>query len=136
MKHKHAELMTQYAQDAMETDKPWERWEYRSNIHADWTTFAGNALWYDDFQYRRKPKMINVTLMNGEVVSFPEPHKFIPQYGQNYYLVDSNGEIENNKYDGMQTEVLFIRFGLVHLTKEAAEQHSYALFKINNQVAK
>ena len=27
MKHKHAELMMQYAQDAMETDKPWERWE-------------------------------------------------------------------------------------------------------------
>jgi len=26
--HKHADLMLQYAQDAMETDKPWERWEY------------------------------------------------------------------------------------------------------------
>lgn len=28
MKHPHAELMKQYAEDAMETDKPWERWEY------------------------------------------------------------------------------------------------------------
>lgn len=27
MKHKHAELMLQYALDAMETDTPWEWWE-------------------------------------------------------------------------------------------------------------
>lgn len=26
-KHIHAELMAEYAKDAMETDKPWERWE-------------------------------------------------------------------------------------------------------------
>ena len=136
MGHVHADLMALYAQDAMETDKPWERWEYRVDLHSKWIALTGNTVWYEDIQYRRKPKMISVTLMSGEVVRFPEPHKFIPQYGQNYYLVDSNGEIENNKYDGTQTEVLFIRFGLVHLTKEAAEQHSYALFKINNQVAK
>ena len=29
MKHKHADLMLQYAEDAMETDRPWERWEWR-----------------------------------------------------------------------------------------------------------
>ena len=28
--HKHANLMLQYAQDAMETDKPWERWEVKA----------------------------------------------------------------------------------------------------------
>lgn len=27
MKHVHAELMAEYAKDAMETDKPWERWQ-------------------------------------------------------------------------------------------------------------
>ena len=27
-KHIHADLMMEYAKDAMETDKPWERWEY------------------------------------------------------------------------------------------------------------
>ena len=136
MKHKHAELMMQYAQDAMETSEPWELWEYSHASSNGWRNLDKMPSWLIVNEYRRKPKMISVTLMSGEVVIFPEPHKFIPQYGQNYYLVDSNGEIENNKYDGMQTEVLFIRFGLVHLTKEAAEQHSYALFKINNQVAK
>lgn len=29
-KHKHAEAMMEYAKDAMETDKPWERWEYQT----------------------------------------------------------------------------------------------------------
>ena len=136
MKHKHAELMMQYAQDAMETSEPWVRWELFLPNGCGWVNCTSTPSWYDHIEYRRKPKMLSVTLMDGEIVSWPEPHKFIPQYGQNYYLVDSNGEIENNKYDGMQTEVLFIQFGLVHLTKEAAEQHSYALFKINNQVAK
>ena len=55
---------------------------------------------------------------------------------QPYYLVDLNCEIELNNYDGFQTEILLITFGLVHLTRESAEQHSHALFKINNQVAK
>ena len=27
--HKHADLMLQYAQDAMETDKSWEWWEVK-----------------------------------------------------------------------------------------------------------
>ena len=27
--HVHAALMLQYAKDAMETDKPWERWEVK-----------------------------------------------------------------------------------------------------------
>ena len=136
MKHKHAELMMQYAQDAMESSEPWRNWEFYNTHDSKWNDCSNHPKWYEEIKYRRKPKMVSVTLANGEVVSWPEPHKFIPQYGQNYYLVDSNGEIENNKYDGTQTEVLFIRFGLVHLTKEAAEQHSHALFKINNQVAK
>lgn len=27
--HIHAELMAQYAEDALITDKPWELWEYK-----------------------------------------------------------------------------------------------------------
>ena len=34
-KHIHADLMLQYAQDAMETDKPWERWEVYGKIWAN-----------------------------------------------------------------------------------------------------
>ena len=29
--HKHAALMMQYAQDAMETENPWERWQFKDD---------------------------------------------------------------------------------------------------------
>ena len=136
MKHKHAELMMQYAQDAMETDKPWERWEFRISIHDDWTTLGGNAMWYTDYQYRRKPKMISVTLENGEVVSWPEPYRGDLNVGQHCYLVEHNGDVEDVCFAIHSHNTMVVMFGMAHLTKEAAEQHSHALFKINNQVAK
>ncbi len=56
MKHKHAELMMQYAQDAMTTDKPWELWEARAHPKHDWFVMKGHPCWSVDFEYRRKPK--------------------------------------------------------------------------------
>jgi hypothetical protein len=56
MKHKHAELMAQYAQDAMTTDKPWELWEARAPRKHDWYTLKSDPCWSVDFEYRRKPK--------------------------------------------------------------------------------
>ncbi len=134
MKHKHAELMMQYAQDAMETYKPWELLEVR---HDDtWCGLSVHPNWHEPHDYRRKPKMISVTLANGEVVSWPEPHKGDLNVGQHCYLVAHNGGIEHVCFALHSTNKQEVRFGMVHLTKEAAEQHSYALFKINNQVAK
>lgn len=56
--HKHAELMKLYAQDAMETDTPWERWQFFSEPHGEWRDLRGGLAhprWFDDTQYRRKP---------------------------------------------------------------------------------
>ena len=136
MKHKHAELMMQYAQDAMETDKPWERWEMKYPTEKDWLTLDCNPLWQGAIEYRRKPKMISVTLANGEVVSWPEPHKGDLNVWQHCYLVVHNGDVEHVCLALHSPKHKSVQFGMVHLTKEAAEQHSYALFKINNQVAK
>ena len=36
MKHKHAELMMQYAQDAMETIEPWRNWEAYNTHDRKW----------------------------------------------------------------------------------------------------
>jgi hypothetical protein len=55
-RHKHAELMAQYAQDAMTTDKPWELWEARAHPKRDWFVMKGDPCWSVDFEYRRKPK--------------------------------------------------------------------------------
>ena len=139
MKHKHAELMMQYAQDAMETDKPWERWQYQTESMQEgdvWKNCFPNPSFDGVYKYRRKPKMISVTLANGEVVSWPEPHKGDLNVGQHCYLVVHNGDVEHVCLALHSHNNMAVMFGMVHLTKEAAEQHSHALFKINNQVAK
>ena len=135
MKHKHAELMMQYAQDAMETSEPWELWEYSHASSNGWRNLDKMPSWRIGNGYRRKPKMISVTLMNGEVVSWPEPHKGDLNVGQHCYLVKNNGDVEHVCFAIHSHNNMAVMFGMVHLTKEAAEQHSHALFKINNQVA-
>ena len=55
MSHKHAELMAMYAEDARETDKPWERWELH-NPGGLWHSMASHPLWFERTNYRRKPQ--------------------------------------------------------------------------------
>lgn len=50
--HVHAALMAEYAKDATETDKPWERWEGTSG--EEFIPLNGNPGWTPDRQYRRK----------------------------------------------------------------------------------
>jgi hypothetical protein len=54
--HIHAAAMLQYAQDAAETDKPWERWEFNScKDKADlWQPLHRHASWCPEHGYRRK----------------------------------------------------------------------------------
>ena len=135
MKHKHAELMMQYAQDAMETDKPWELWEYSHASSNGWRNLDKMPSWRIGNDYRRKPKMLSVWLANGDVVSWPEPVKEL-RSGDDYWYIGASGGAHFDSYQICDTENKIICMGVVHLTREAAEQHSEALFKINNQVAK
>lgn len=50
--------MLLYAQDAMETDKPWERWEIMDALHLgpNWHQCSTHPKWWDDREYRRKPE--------------------------------------------------------------------------------
>ena len=103
MKHKHAELMMQYAQDAMETPRPWERWEVCGKLTGTWFPLSeGDGLSFiSGHQYRRKPKMLSVTLANGEVVSWPEPHRTELDNGNAYYYIDVEGSVINDKWHGV-----------------------------------
>jgi hypothetical protein len=60
-RHKHAELMMQYAQDAMEGDKPWVLWEFKI-FHGTWSPLKSNPRWHTDQQYRRRPKQHTIVL--------------------------------------------------------------------------
>ena len=136
--HIHADLMLQYAQDAMETDKPWERWEVYGKITGRWLSLSeGEGLSFiSEHQYRRKPKMLSVTLASGEVVSWPEPHRTELEYGDPYfYFVPTHGDIMLKKWDCAPWDRTTLSNGYIHLTKEAAEQHATALRKINTQGA-
>ena len=58
MRHTHAKSMAQYAQDAMETEKPWERWEHKSQGRKSFHRCIDYLLdWNPRTEYRRiKPK--------------------------------------------------------------------------------
>jgi len=56
MKHIHADNMLLYAQDAQETDKPWERWEWRwsSSTSGHWVKAEASDIEWDlEIDYRR-----------------------------------------------------------------------------------
>ena len=134
-KHIHAENMALYAQDAQETPEPWERWEFNS-IGRKWSQLTSNPTWVTSIQYRRKPKMLSVTLASGEVVSWPAPHRAELDKRDAYYFADVNGSVIVGKWDCAPWDSDTLSNGYIHLTKEAAEQHAAALLKINNPVAK
>lgn len=69
MRHIHAAAMAAYAKDALETDKPWERWEF-CHMRGEYQSLHGHPEWVEDNEYRRKPQVV---LTNGHEV--PEPHR-------------------------------------------------------------
>ena len=132
-KHIHAENMALYAQDAMETSKPWGLWEWYVPAIKSWVTMSSNPDWNTRTEYRRKPKMISVTLANGEVVSWPEPHRTELEYGDTYYYVDVDGSVMIEEWDCIAWDSDTLSNGWIHLTEEAAQHHADALRKINTQ---
>ena len=133
MGHVHAELMALYAQDAMETSEPWKRWASYLPNGCVWVDCTSNPSWYDHIEYRRKPKMVSVTLMDGEVVSWPAPHCTELEYGDSYFYVGVDGSVIVGRWDCFVWDSDTLSNGYIHLTKEAARQHAAALRKINTQ---
>lgn len=122
--HKHAALMLQYAQDAAETDRPWERWEFE--VKSDvWCNLSEHPAWLENKNYRRKPQVIRVGRHE-----FPKPISNAPLNTINYFLVTAwNGCFDvdadtwvNSKLDNMRLESW-----RVHLTQEAAQAHADVL---------
>ena len=132
-KHIHAENMALYAQDAMETPLPWERWEFYNKPTESWLSTTNHPNWDTAYKYRRKPKMLSVTLASGEVVSWPEPQRTELEYGDSYFYVDVDGSVIVEEWDCLAWDSDTLSNGWLHLTEEAAKQHATALRKINTQ---
>ncbi|WP_118984403.1 hypothetical protein [Photorhabdus sp. CRCIA-P01] len=130
-KHVHAELMLQYAQDALKTDEPWKMWEYRDkdgDYICEWKELNYTPKWGLCREYRRK------TEITVGKVSFPKPVDYELNNGDKYYSI-----IDSMSYDecgpliwfGDNIDVLYLNNRCIHLTEEAAKQHVEALIKIN-----
>ena len=121
MGHVHAAAMAEYAKDAAETDKPWERWEsvYRGRTVA----LASHPQWDACFEYHRKPQ----TIMIGEY-EVPEPCREVPEPGQKFWAVNPFTGPQGFIWDGNEEDFHALKSGFVLLTEEAAEKH-YEAFK-------
>ena len=82
MGHIHAKAMAEYAKDALETDKPWERWQVAYKDSGEVYDLRHNPSWDTDRKYMRKPKFI---LINGYEV--PEPHRTPLEIGDRYWTI-------------------------------------------------
>lgn len=54
--HPHATQMASYAQDASETDRPWERWEFRQEN--EWHRCQSHPIWCANTEYRRRRRKV------------------------------------------------------------------------------
>lgn len=125
--HPHAALMLQYAQDAAETDKPWERWEVR-NPMGSWGRLIDNPTWVATSEYRPKPKTIRV---NGFYVPAPltswRSHETVWWTALGHEDLVSRVNVSGNSN---WLDMMLAR-GILHATKEAALAHAKALLGID-----
>lgn len=83
MKHIHADLMLQYAQDAMEHAEPWLLWEVKNDFSDRWRELDEHPRWGTKNKYRKKTSVI---LVNGIEVPAPVKDKVHIEYGSYYYV--------------------------------------------------
>lgn len=81
--HVHAASMKLYAEDAAETDKPWERWEAQVTGQTRWNPCLEGLYWATYNSYRRKRKM---RVVNG--FSVPAPETKVPSIGTTIFIAD------------------------------------------------
>lgn len=122
--HKHAENMRLYAQDAAETDKPWERWEFEVKSGV-WCNLSEHPAWLENKNYRRKPQVIRVGRHE-----FPKPIAFTPPKGTIYWVVEltSKGYVPDDlTWSEDETDFDLLKSCVVHLSREAAQAHADVL---------
>ena len=121
--HVHAALMLQYAQDAMETDKPWERWEWFDD--KSWYPCSNPPVWEVNMKYRRKPQTIKVGKWE-----FPKPIAFTPEKDTIYWVIRLFQEgfaPDDLIWSDDETDASLLRNNMIHLSREAAQAHADVL---------
>jgi len=121
----HAALIAQYAQDWVETDAPWARWEYKRA--GEWKPLDDHPIWAHSYQFRRKPATIEI---NGHTLI--EPLKAIDHKAAYVYLAAPSLTCFYTSrcpdaWGYTEEAACLLKRGLLHATPEAAKAHAQAL---------
>lgn len=136
-KHPHAELMKQYAEDAMRTATPWLFWEVRHKGGTQWSQLKEPSLWSPSCEYRRIQKVVEI-----DGVGFPQ--KAIIPFGvptfQDYFTltVDDSGFVPTRINHGRMNADKFYALneqGLIFERLEDCERYIKALIELNKKIA-
>ena len=121
--------MRDYAQDAAETYKPWERWQWKHAENETWHNPKIALAFIEEYDYRRKPRVI---IING--IEVPEPMREKPEIGDIYYVPQVRYTfVEQLKWAGNWIDIFNLNSGLVHLTESAALSHVNALLSFTKK---
>jgi hypothetical protein len=128
MAHKHAENMTLFAEDAKETDRPWERWQY-TFPEGVWSDCVSIPAWSGTCDYRRKPRTIKI---GG--IEVPEPLREAPATGARVWVISSTGlssPVDWFLWANREDNRNWLQRGICHLTEVAALKHAEALITLS-----
>ncbi len=125
--HPHAELIMKYAEIAQHDAEPWKHFEVRRKGTVWDKCDMPCCGFHENLEYRLKPRTINI---NGFEV--PEPLRHEPSDGTDYYVLDMS-EVSEMKWTSGVSEYEWLKAGLIHLTREAAEKHLEALLSFTKE---
>lgn len=126
--HPHAKLAQEYWKEAETDDEAWRNWEYQSPGMPYKPCFE-HPKFQKDFQYRRRPRTINI---NGFEV--PEPVSEPLEGGQEYWVGSIySGRSNVLRWCNDSLDNRYLKSGLIHLTKEAAQLHIDALLSFTKR---
>lgn len=143
MAHVHAALMLQYAQDAAETDRPWERWETSESKTKigdewvdDWEDLTENPDWNPAVGYRRKSKVHRIS-----GIEIPAPLQKEPDMGCYYHFIVFRPNPKEGLHEfmvcfdewrGRIDDFRRLLSNTCHLSEENAQTHVNALNEVIN----
>ena len=122
------------------SDDDKKRWQWCVNSAYAWVDCSASKrgdiypIWDEGLFYRLRPRICSVTV-NGTDYEFPESCREPLKYGQEYWRGSYDGKVYCEEWKSKAIQIKWLAFGVIHLTKEAAEQHLVALQAVNMQVA-
>ncbi len=79
MKHKHADLMLEYAKQAQVSEEPWRNWEVSYEGEGVWFDISVQPSWAINKEFRMKNTFNNVNSGVLSIVSISNPNSSVLQ---------------------------------------------------------